>query len=135
MSPLDGVTVVLAAGFEGLVAPGRPFPVVTTVEANRLVRGTPVVRVQTDAGWEEIRREIEVPGGATREYPALAPGDFGPVRLVRAYVESGGQHSDEAAARTEDPAGTVFVRAAVQSGPPEGGRNFVLYEQEPRRGR
>jgi len=75
-APGDGdehITVRVAAGIGGWVAPGHAFPVTVSVKTDRLVKGTLVIT----HGNTVLSREVEVAGGNTARFRFLAPPDTG----------------------------------------------------------
>jgi hypothetical protein len=68
-----GIDLVLEAGIDGWVAPGRTYPVTAIVTADHRVRGELRVHGETPSGAVLLTRPIDLAGGTTEELGLLAP--------------------------------------------------------------
>ena len=70
----EGVTLDAVAGFDGVVADGRAYPLTVTVTSDRLLRATLQVDLAGPMRATTLEREVEVAGGNSATFRFLAPG-------------------------------------------------------------
>lgn len=80
------VPLQVTAGYSGYGTQGRSVPVRVTVDADRLLTGSLVVRGRNGS---RVTRGVEVPGGSVKRFTLVLPPNFGGDDLVTATVVDG----------------------------------------------